>query len=123
MPDPVVRMVEVAKRLLERTRKSAVAWTKSGSGSETFQTGVGAQLVTIHPRDGDGNHPFVLTLWKRDEDSEEERKPWVQVEKIDSMQQTVDVSETLGALWREARADALSINESIDAALEVLSDQ
>jgi hypothetical protein len=81
--------------------------------------GVGDQLVTIRSRDNDGAHPFELTLWKPDEDPERE---WTHVETLSSANYRGEMARVLADLWKEARGEALQINNSIEAALSDLGD-
>jgi hypothetical protein len=120
MPDPAERMLLLAKRLLERTESGAIAWRKEGDRPQSFETDVGDQLVTIRPRDRDGRQPFVLTLWMTDP---EDSTQWTQVEKMDTEFLRGQDAEALGTLWNAARADALNITASIDAALAALNDK
>jgi hypothetical protein len=124
MADPEQKMVQLMEVLLEQTSQGQLTWVQDPDEDQQgmkFQVDVGDQLVTIGSRDNDGNHPYELTLWKRNPNPEGEHE-WLDVEEISSGNFRGQVAASIAELWRHARGEALHINDSIDSALSILKD-
>jgi hypothetical protein len=122
MPDPSDGMRELAKRLLDKTEEGSVKWEKDEDASvESFDALLGSLTASIYARDNDGNHPYVLTLYKTKIDPDGDTS-WMEVESINSHSESQPVTNVLASLWKEARGSALNINASIQDALKALSE-
>jgi hypothetical protein len=118
-------MLQLADRLLARTEAGALQWSQHSDNPGYFQSTVGEAIVSIVSIDADGNHPFVLTLWKTTGEVDESgNRVWKAIEKL-STADTVPGGKPgwerqLSRLWREARSDALDVEENIQAVLAQL---
>jgi hypothetical protein len=128
MADRNPRMLELARRLRERTETKALEWVPGAGVPGWFQVLVADQIVSIQSRDADGNHPFVLTLWRKEsqgeEDEESDAPKWIPIDKLstaDDVRGEVGWESELADLWQEARQQALRVNDSIDAVLSQLA--
>ena len=118
------KMLELMDRLLLQTQRGSLHWTSNRSSLAQFETKVGEATVTIVSQDADGNHPFTLRLWRPGDPDAEGKRPWTEIERLNSLDTvaTGDAEWTmrLGELWRVARADALKVDQNLDAVLAEL---
>ena len=64
-PEEFNQAIELAEALLRESEAETIAWTEEAADEEAperYWTNIANKIIEIASRDGDGRHPFVLTI-------------------------------------------------------------
>jgi len=119
------RMLELTRRLVERTKAGQITWNQNRDLPSSFETRIADATITIRSQDPDGNQPFELALWRQGDPDEAGSRQWIQVEKLTDADSVAGAepgwATRLAELWRLARGKALRVDDAIEQVLAALA--
>lgn len=109
------RLILLCQRLAEATVSRQVEWRLAGEERDLFEWAGEAGFVSIASRDGDGDPPFELAIYNRDNEEVEELSS-----DLVGDDEPAPWNEPLAELYRVARRSALRADDIIDALIDAL---
>lgn len=107
MEAPHERLIELSARLQSATETRNLEWSAEEDTAFLWKGRSGA--VEIRSRDGDGDHPFVLTIF-----SQGMQKVETLTSEWGEDEEPAAWNDALGRLYRAARREALGVDKILD---------